>query len=225
MLEMFVKRENIIFETLQRIIDARLEFIVIGGYGISAYKHRFSVDADLVIKEKDLPAFEDILKKNKFVKKILKELDHVYAPVFVRYERDERLPVSIDLLVNGVAVRQTGALFSFDIINQHASHKKIIGMEKEVIAKVPSKELLIALKLHSGRLTDFRDIVAICHNIDFDVLKQLIHRGKKNVIKNHIKQLLTLIEKQEFIDSFKGVFIEKKYDVDLQTVKKLRFLF
>ena len=36
---------------LQKFIDAGLDLIVIGGYGVSAYKHRFSIDADLVISE------------------------------------------------------------------------------------------------------------------------------------------------------------------------------
>lgn len=221
MLERFVQRENRIFDMLAAFLKAELDFVLIGGYAVSAYKHRFSVDADLVLKDVDLPLFEALLKKNGFTKAVIKELDHPYAPVFVRYEFKDELPVSIDLLVNGVAVRQTNASFSFDTINKDAKPRKIIGTEREIIATVSSREMLIALKLHAGRLTDFRDIVALCKDIDTTVVEALIQRGDMKVVRQHAKVLLELIEKRSFIDSFKGIFAEKKYDIDWKSVRKL----
>ena len=47
MFEAFIRRENKIFEMLQEFLNNDLDFIVIGGYGVSAYKHRFSIDADI----------------------------------------------------------------------------------------------------------------------------------------------------------------------------------
>ena len=44
MLDKFAQRENLIFDTLQKFVDAQLDFVVIGGYGVSAYKHRFSIN-------------------------------------------------------------------------------------------------------------------------------------------------------------------------------------
>jgi len=102
MFEQFIKRENTIFEVLQEFVNAQLPFVLVGGYAISAYKHRFSVDADLVLRKEDKTKFEEILKKKKFAKTIVKDLDHVYAPEFIRYESKEKLPVSIDLLIGGV---------------------------------------------------------------------------------------------------------------------------
>lgn len=224
MFEEFIKRENLIFEMMQKFIDAKLEFIVIGGYGVSAYKHRFSIDLDIVIKKGDLAQFEQLLQENKFTKTIFKALHHPYAPIFMRYARKDTLPVSVDLLVDGVAVRQTDASFSFDVLNKNSENKKITGTEKEVFAKVPKREILIALKLHAGRLTDFRDTAALCKDIDFELFQTIVRRGKLGVVNNHIRKLLGIIETKQFIDSFKGIFIEKKYDIDLASVRKLKEL-
>jgi len=62
-MEDLIKKENSIFEILQKFIDSSLNFIIVGGYAVSSFKHRFSVDADIVIKNEDLKDFEKILKK------------------------------------------------------------------------------------------------------------------------------------------------------------------
>ncbi|MFH1585546.1 MAG: hypothetical protein ABIB79_02165 [archaeon] len=219
-----INRENKIFYILQEFIDAKLGFIIIGGYAISSYKHRFSVDVDLVIKKEDKKKFEEVLINNKFKKTIDKELEQVYSPEFIRYEAKEKLPVSVDLLINGVGSRTTDASWSFEQLKERSKVRKIIGIEKEILARVPDREILIVLKLHSGRLTDFRDIVALCKNLDLKFIKKLIWIGKISVVKQNIKKLLSLLEEKGFIDSFKGVFIEKRYDVDLDEVKRLKAL-
>ncbi|MBI4918620.1 hypothetical protein HY837_01720 [archaeon] len=224
MFSAFIDRENKIFEVLQSFVNEKLNFIIIGGYAVSAYKHRFSVDADVVIKKEDKPKFEEVLKNKKFVKTVVKKLDHVYAPEFIRYETKEKLPVSIDLLINGIGSRNTDASFSFEELQSCCESKKIIGKEKEVLALVPKREILIMLKLHSGRLTDFRDVAALCQKIDISLVERFLWRGKKEIVKENIKKLLTLIETRPFIDSFKGVFIEKKYDVDFEQIKQLKNL-
>ena len=224
MFEQFIKRENIIFEALQELVSEKLDFVVVGGYAVSAYKHRFSVDADIVINKEDKDKFGEILKRKKFAKTIIKDLDHVYASEFIRYETKEALPVSIDLLIGGVGSRLTNASFSMDELEKHSKQMKIIGIEKEITLRVPKKEVLIILKIHSGRLTDFRDVVALSKNLDIGLIKSLIWRGNKDIVKDNIKKLLSLIEKKYFIDSFKGVFVEKKYDIDINSVKKLKAL-
>jgi len=44
-MEELITKENDIFDILQKFIKANLNFIVVGGYAVSSYKHRFSVDA------------------------------------------------------------------------------------------------------------------------------------------------------------------------------------
>ena len=219
-----VKKENLIFAILQEFMKHGLFFVIVGGYAVSAYKHRFSVDADIILKKGDLEKFDEILKKNKFVKSLYKKLEHVYASEYFRYETKEKPAASVDLLVNGIGSRTTNASFSIEQIGKYSKLRKITGIEKEIELIVPEKEILIALKIHAGRLTDFRDIAAMCKNIDIELVRNFINIGDKKVIINNIKMLLSLIEKKEFIDSFKGVFQEKKYDIDINEIKKLKQL-
>ncbi len=221
MFEQFIERENNIFEILRDFQLETLEFVLIGGYAVSAFKHRFSVDADVVIKPEDLERFEEILRKKDFRKVINKQLENIYSSKFIRYEKREALKVYVDLLVGGIGTRQTSAAFSYNLIKDNSMKRQVKGIEREITAKVASKELLIALKIHSGRLTDFRDVVALAKNCDFDKISKLINTGNKKILKEHIKHLLSLLGKKEFIDSFKGVFIEKKYDIDINSVKEL----
>ncbi len=224
MFDELIKRENKIFEVLQEFVKASLNFIVVGGYGVSAYKHRFSVDADLIIKTSDVSKFEEILKRKRFIETIVKDLDHIYAPKFIRYKTKEKFSVSIDLLINGIGSRDTDASFSFEEIKRYCKKRRIIGIEKEVICLVPEKEILVIFKLHAGRLTDLRDIVALSKGIDISLIKKLIFRGKKESVKENIKKLLKLIKDEDFMNSFKGTFIEKKYDVDLKSLNKLKYI-
>lgn len=216
-----IGRENAIFEMLQKLKNTKLPFILVGGYAISAYKHRFSVDADIVIKKENLKEFEKILKENKFSMTVSKKLENVYAS-FVRYENKQK--VSFDLLVNGVAVRQTGALFDFKLLMENSEEREVIGTEKSLFLMVPRKEALIAMKAHSGRLTDFRDIAALAYDIDHQILKKLISTGNTAIIKSNLKKLAEILEKKDFIDSFKGVFSEKKF-IDTGEIKKVCRIF
>ena len=77
-MEELISKENEIFDIMQKFIDANLEFILMGGYAVSAFKHWFSLDADIIIKSEDLSKFEKILKKEGFRKTIAKELENLY---------------------------------------------------------------------------------------------------------------------------------------------------
>jgi hypothetical protein len=217
-MEQLIKKENEIFDILQKFIDKDLNFIIVGGYAVSAFKHRFSVDADIVVKSEDLPKFEDLLIKTGFKKTITKELENVYSSKFMRYEKDW---ASIDMLVDALASRTTDASFSFNLIFDNSIKRKIIGVEKEIFARIPARELLIAMKIHSGRLTDIRDIAALAKDSDLSLIKKFLFIGNLSVISENLHKLNSIIDDKDFINSFKGVFVEKKFDVDFEKVKQI----
>jgi len=217
-MEELIKKENEIFEILQKFIDANLNFVVVGGYAVSAFKHRFSVDADIVIKSEELQKFEDILKRNSFSKKITKELKDIYSSKFIRYEKEQ---ASIDILIDALSSRTTNASFSYELIFNHSIKKKIIGIEKEIFARIPIKELLIVMKIHSGRLTDFRDIAALAKETNLELIRKFLFMGGLKIINENLFKLKKVVTDKNFIDSFKGVFIEKRFDIDLGQVKRI----
>ena len=113
-------------------------------------------------------------------------------------------------MINSVASRQTDASISFAEIYKSSKAARIIGIEDEAKARISSKEVLIALKMHSARLTDARDIVALCKDISFEEVSKYIKRGNLEKVRNNLNSLLELIKSDNFKDSFKGVFsIEK----------------
>jgi len=221
MFEEFLNRERGIFDILNKLLKENLTFVVIGGYGVSAYKHRFSIDADIVISHEDVQKFEEVLKKSGFKKTASKELENLYSSKFIRYATEGKANVTIDLLVGGMGVRQTNAAFSFELLKENSDYRKIIGSSGEAKALIPKKEVLIAMKLHAGRLTDFRDVAALARDVDIGQIKSLLQIGDKKRIREHLKKLESLLGTADFMNSFKGVFIEKKYDIDLQSLKRI----
>jgi hypothetical protein len=217
-MEALIKKENDIFEILQNLTDANLDFLVVGGYAVSAFKHRFSVDADIVIKSENLAGFERVLTKNHFKKTISKELEGIYSSRFIRYEKEQ---ASVDLLIDAIACRQTDAFFSYDLLYNHSIKKKITGIEKEIDARIPVKELLIVMKIHSGRLTDFRDVAALAWGSNLEIIKKFLFIGNLEVLKDNLTKLHKTVNDKRFVDSFKGVFVEKRFDIDLEQVRKI----
>ena len=217
-MEELIKKENDIFEILDKFIISNLDFIVVGGYAVSAFKHRFSVDADIVVKSEDLADFENLLKKEGFKNTITKQLENAYFSKFIRYEKEH---VSVDLLIDALASRTTNASFSYDLLFNNSIKKKIIGIEKEVIARIPIKEILIVMKIHSGRLTDFRDIAALAKDSNLDIIKKFLFIGDLKILKENLSKLHQVVNDKNFVDSFKGFFIEKKFDIDFEQVKKI----
>lgn len=217
-MEELIKRENDIFDILQKLVDAGLNFIVVGGYAVSSFKHRFSVDADIVIPKDELKSFEETLIKQEFKKAYSKELEDVYSSAFVRYEKEG---ASIDIMIGALCSRNTDAAYSYELLFANSIKRKIIGIEKEVIARIPIKEILIATKIHSGRLTDFRDIASLAKDSDLEKIRKFLFIGNISIVNENLKKLNSVVNSKNFIDSFKGVFIEKKFDIDFKQVENI----
>ncbi|MFW6283461.1 MAG: hypothetical protein ACOC1P_05415 [Minisyncoccales bacterium] len=220
-MENLINKENKIFETLEELTKNNLEFIMVGGYAVSSYKHRFSIDADIVIQKKDLKYFENFLLKKEFKETYNKKLKNIYGSEFKRFENND---LTIDLMIGALASRQTDASFSYEFLKKHSSKRKIIGIEKEISVLIPRKEILIITKLHSARLTDFRDIAALAKNSDVEFIQKFLFRGNVSIVERNLSKLNQTVNEKNFVDSFKGVFIEKKFDVDLAKVKEISLL-
>ena len=218
----FIERENEILDVIDSFNKVELKYVLIGGYAVSAYMHRFSVDADVCIDNKDLNLFKEVLKIEHFTLTKRRILEDIYKGEFECYAKKVKLPVTVDLMIGSVASRQTNASVSFHQLYSNSIVKKITGIEKTINARIPAKEILIALKIHAARLTDARDIVALCHDIDFDVVAKFVKDENKQELQNNLDKLLSYFNSDNFKDAFKGVFsIEKLPKGNIENAIKL----
>ena len=205
----FVNREYEIFQTLKRLLEERLDFVVVGGYAVSGLaRHRFSVDCDIVVSKRGLKDFERILKRETFESHVRKTgFDETYAGEFISYKKEvNELPVTIDVLVGGLACRATEASWSFDYIKKHSTEAIITGIETSVTCRIPEKELLIAFKIHSARKTDIRDIIMLREGSDLEKVLKHLRRGKIDALIGQIGKIVEALSDKNLVDSLKGVF-------------------
>lgn len=220
MMKSFIERENEIFDILDSFNKAKLKYVLIGGYAVSAYMRRFSVDADICIDKNDLPSFKEILKTKHFELVKRRDLGDIYKGSFECYAKKVKLPVTVDLMIGSIVSRQTNASVSFGKLYKNSAVKKIIGIEKTISARIPAKEILIALKINSARLTDARDIVALCQNVDFGIVAEFMDKNKE--VQDNLNNLLSYFKSYNFKDAFKGVFsIEKLPKGNIENAIKL----
>ena len=204
-----VARENEILRLLNIVSKSGIDFIVVGGYAVSAHaKHRFSVDCDLVAKASDLRSLGVLLEKEGFDKrKENDEFDEIYGGRFIRYvKKINELPVSIDLLINSLVCRQTGGSWSYDYVSANSVDAYVPGIQESVRAKIPTKELLMAFKLHSGRRPDVRDVVMLGEEADWKAVLDHMNRGSPKELKSNLKRFIESLEDKRLIDSLKGEF-------------------
>jgi hypothetical protein len=205
----FVKRENEIFRMLKRLIEERLDFVVVGGYAVSGLtKHRFSVDCDIVVSNRDLEKFEEILKKEGFESHVRKTgFDEAYAGEFISYKKEvNELPVTMDLLVGSLVCRATEASWSFDYIKKHSTEANVSGIETFVTCRISERELLIAFKIHSARRTDIRDIIMLREDASIEKVLKHLRKGKEEALKGQLKTIMEALKDPNLVDSLKGVF-------------------
>lgn len=206
---MFIDRENEVLKAIDGFLNEKLEFVVVGGYAVSALaRHRFSVDLDIVIRKENAGLFKSILEEQGYSKGIKKAgFDNVYGGEFLSYKKPVNdLPITVDLLIGSIVCRATTASWSFEYVNRYSAIAAILGIELSTRAKVPEKELLTALKVHSGRRTDLRDIVLLMENADIERVIMHLKRGNLNLLKEQIGGMIKMLKDEKLVNSLKGVF-------------------
>jgi hypothetical protein len=210
----FSAREKICFDVLN-LLEKNESYVVIGGYAVSSYGFpRFSIDLDFVIQETNLSFFHQLMTQEGFSKSKEKS-DLAYSDKFERYEQDL---VSIDLLINTVESRQTGYSYPFSYVYSNSEIRQVSGWDPlhKARVKVATREMLIALKIHSLRDADKRDIIMLCYQMpDMSALVKHLRNGPKIILLEHIRELKSVLDDQHLKDSLKGV-----YSIDDRVFKK-----
>jgi hypothetical protein len=205
----FIERENEIFRTLANLIETNTNFIIVGGYAVSGLaKHRFSVDCDLVVPETNLTLILNNLSNQGFTKEIEKSgFDMTYGEEFMNFKKNvQGLPIKIDLLINSLVCRNTSAAWSYEYLDKFSLIKLIPGIEMSISSRIPEKELLIAVKIHSGRKTDIRDIIMLNENVNIKRLIAHVKRGNLEKLNHQLNTISNTLADPNLIHSLKGVF-------------------
>lgn len=205
----FMEREREILRTIRSMVEAGLDFVVVGGYAVSALaRHRFSVDCDIVVSKERLPEIEGVLRKEGYEHHVERSgLDEEYGGEFMSFRKEVAgFPVAVDLLVNSLVCRSTGAAWSFGYIKEHSLNANIAGMEMSVSCRVPEKELLVAFKIHSGRRADVRDIVMLAEDLNFEKVLNHLRRGNIKTLREQVDRIVSAFDDENLVDSLKGVF-------------------
>lgn len=204
----FIKRETDILNVLKTLVETKLDFVVVGGFAVSGLtRHRFSVDCDVVVARRELEKLERILEREGFTKHVERAgFDEVYGGEFTSYKKEVELPVTFDLLVGSLFCRATDAAWSFDYIKKHSIQANIAGIETSVTCRVPEKELLIALKIHSARKADIRDVVMLRERADFEKVLKHLRKGREEALRDQIIRVIQALKDPRLVDSLKGVF-------------------
>lgn len=199
----FADRENQLFAILETFDEHDLEFVVIGGFAVSAFQHRFSVVADLVIPAEKFDEFASLLREEGY--ELVEDVD-LDAGRFVAFQRSDDLPVTVDLMVDAVQSRETDVAWCYDELVRKAKPVEIEGSERSVTVRIPERELSIAMKLHGGRSTDARDVVALAEGVDFDRVGEYVDRGDMEQLQAVLQRVRDTIGSEDFRDAYNGVF-------------------
>ena len=113
--------------------------------------------------------------------------------------------VTFEALVGAIRCRQTDAEWSYRYLHEHSTVASL-DVAEDLEGRIPEPSLLFALKLHSGRMADTRDLVVISTRADLDRIERHIHRGDSDRLDDQIADVVERLTDENFEDSFKGVF-------------------
>jgi hypothetical protein len=218
----FENRSTELVELLDELTESGLQYVLVGGYAVSAFNTRFSTDLDIVVLPEARDEFVDFLEERGFEETGSHTKQWVYDTEVVEYEKRlaPRQPIGFDLLVNGLGCRQTEAQWSFDYLYSHSSRTEISGGTAKTTARAVDGALLVAAKLHSGRETDIRDVLAVAEGINLDAVTPHLHRGDETALREQLERGLRILEGDELRHGFRSDFGAST--VSEETVDELR---
>jgi len=204
----FEDRSAALVELLAELEERDLQYVLVGGYAVSAFNARFSTDLDVVVLPDEKDAFVEFLEERGFEKMDSHRKKWVYDTEVVEYEKRlaPRQPIGFDLLVNGLGCRQTKTQWSFDYLSDHSSTEEIRGGTVVTTARVVDGAVLVAAKLHSGRETDLRDVLAVAEEIDLETITPHLHRGDTAALSERLERGIEILESDELRHGFRSDF-------------------
>jgi len=204
----FHNRSDALIELLEELTQSGHEYVLVGGYAVSAFNARFSTDLDIVVAPDTKAEFAEFLERQDFEKTDSHAKEWFYDTEVIEYEKrlTPQQPIGFDMLVNGLGCRQTEAQWSFDYLYDHSHQQEVSGGTVTTTARVTNGAVLVAAKLHSGRETDLRDVLAVAEEIDLDTVTPHLQRGDKSALREQLRRGLEIVESDELKHGYRSDF-------------------
>ena len=204
----FHTRSNALIELLEELTQAGHEYVLIGGYAVSTFNARFSTDLDIVVAPDSKAEFAEFLERRDFEETDSHAKEWFYDTEVIEYEKRlaPQQPIGFDLLVNGLGCRQTKAQWSFDYLYDHSHQQEVRGGTNSTTARVIDGAVLVATKLHSGRETDLRDVLAVAEEIDLERVTPHLRRGDGAALRKQLERGLEILNSEELRHGYRSDF-------------------
>jgi hypothetical protein len=204
----FHTRSDALIELLEELTEAGHQYVLVGGYAVSAFNARFSTDLDIVVAPSSKGEFVEFLEAHGFAETDSHAKKWFYDTEVIEYEKrlTPQQPIGFDLLVNGLGCRQTEAQWSFDYLYDHSHRQEVSGGTVTTNARAIDGAVLIAAKLHSGRATDLRDVLAVAEETDLEDVTAHLHRGDEAALRAQLERGLEILESEELRHGFRSDF-------------------
>jgi len=156
----FNNRSDALIELLEELTKEGHEYVLVGGYAVSAFNARFSTDLDIVVAPDSKAEFVQFLERRDFEETDSHAKEWFYDTEVIEYEKrlTPQQPIGFDLLVNGLGCRQTEAQWSFDYLYDHSHQQEVSGGTVTTTARVQLErglEILESDELKHGFRSDF----------------------------------------------------------------------
>ena len=208
------ERQSELIDTHRAVQDAELPCVLVGGWAVSAFQTRFTTDIDTVIPDTALDDYDTLLRDLGYEKQFEQDVSSEYNGRMVQYTKEVGgNAVKFEALVDAMGCRQTDAEWSYRYLHEHSTIESL-DVTEDLNGRIPEPALLFAMKLHSGRKADTRDLVVISLRADFNRIERHVHRGDLELLKRQIEMVLDQLQQEGFEDSFKGVFRQEELPAD-----------
>jgi hypothetical protein len=204
----FTNRSDALIELLEELSQEGHKYVLVGGYAVSAFNARFSTDLDIVVAPDAKADFIEFLERRDFEETDSHDKEWFYDTEVIEYVKrlTPQQPIGFDLLVNGLGCRQTEAQWSFDYLYDHSHQQQVSGGTVATTARVIDGAVLIAAKLHSGRETDLRDVLAVAEETDLDEVTSHLYRGDEAALRAQLERGIDILESEELKHGFQSDF-------------------
>ena len=102
----FNNRSDALIELLEELTKEGHEYVLVGGYAVSAFNARFSTDLDIVVAPDSKADFVEFLERRNFEETDSHAKEWFYDIEVIEYGKrpTPQQPIGFDLLVNGLSV-------------------------------------------------------------------------------------------------------------------------